>query len=95
MSKFSLYVLAAVLLAVSTSACAQNSDRRAQARQAMMDKLKAADANSDGYIDRAEADASLPRVAKAFAQLDADQDGKLSHDELKEAASMARQRFRR
>lgn len=95
MSKFSLYVLAAVLLAVSTSACAQNSDRRAQARQAMMDKLKAADANSDGYIDRAEADASLPRVAKAFDQLDADQDGKLSHDELKEAASMARQRFRR
>ena len=63
MSKSSLYVLAAVLLAVSTTACAQNSDRRAQARQAMMDKLKAADVNNDGYIDREEADASLPRVA--------------------------------
>jgi Ca2+-binding EF-hand superfamily protein len=95
MSKFTLYVLAAALLAVSTSACAQNSDRREQARQAMMDKLKAADTNGDGYIDRAEADASLPRVAKGFDQLDADQDGKLSPDELKEAASMARKRFRR
>jgi hypothetical protein len=93
MSKFTLYVLAAVLLAVSTSACAQNSDRRAQARQAMMDKLKAA--NNDGYIDRAEADASLPRVAKGFDQLDADQDGKLSNDELQQAASMARKRFGR
>jgi Ca2+-binding EF-hand superfamily protein len=95
MSKFTLYLLAAVLLATSTSACAQNSDRRAQARQAMMDKLKAADANNDGYIDRAEADASLPRVAKGFDQLDADQDGKLSNDELQQAASMARKRFGR
>jgi Ca2+-binding EF-hand superfamily protein len=61
----------------------------------MMDKLKAADANNDGYIDRAEADASLPRVAKGFDQLDADQDGKLSNDELQQAASMARKRFGR
>jgi Ca2+-binding EF-hand superfamily protein len=61
----------------------------------MMDKLKAADANGDGYIDRAEADARLPRVAKNFDQLDANQDGKLSNDELREAANMARQRFRR
>ena len=44
---------------------------------------------------REHVDASLPRVAKGFDQLDADQDGKLSNDELKEAASMARQRFRR
>lgn len=95
MSKTSFYIFVAMLLAVFTSACAQNSDRRTQARQAMMDKLKAADANGDGYIDRAEADASLPRVAKGFDQLDTNQDGKLSNDELKEAASMARQRFRR
>jgi Ca2+-binding EF-hand superfamily protein len=95
MSRTTFYLLAAVLLAMFTAACAQNSDRRSQARQGMMDKLKAADTNDDGYIDRAEADASLPRVAKGFDKLDADQDGRLSNDELREAANMARQRFRR
>lgn len=94
MSKLTRCAVAVALLAVSTSACAQ-SDRAAQAMQAMQQRLKAADANGDGSIDRQEADAQLPRVAKNFDKLDTDKDGRLSTDELKQAAELARQRFSR
>ncbi len=85
--------LAAALLVASTAACAQNarSERAAQA----MERLKAADADADGYIDRSEADASLPRIAKNFDTLDTDQDGRLSREELQQAMQNARKRFGR
>lgn len=94
MPKPTLYLLTATLLAVSASACAQ-SERMAQAKQEMQERLKAADTNGDGFIDRQEADAKLPRVAKNFDKLDTDQDGKLSASELKQAAELARQRLGR
>lgn len=94
MSKLTLCFFVAALFAVSTSACAQG-DRRAQAKQAMQERLKAADANNDGYIDRQEADAHLPRVAKNFDKLDANKDARLSTDELQQAADLARRRFNR
>lgn len=95
MPKLSHYVVAATLLAVSATACAQRGDRTAQARQKMQERLKAADANQDGYIDRKEADAGLPRVAKNFDALDTDKDNRLSAAELQQAAQNARQRFGR
>ncbi|TKR30085.1 hypothetical protein FCE95_08040 [Luteimonas gilva] len=95
MPAYSRYFLAAILLAASATACAQNGERGAQARQKMQERLKAADANQDGYIDRKEADAGLPRVAKNFDALDKDQDGRLSTGELQQAAQNARQRFGR
>jgi Ca2+-binding EF-hand superfamily protein len=95
MTTLTRYVLAATLLAVSATACAQNGDRATQARQKMQERLKAADANQDGYIDRKEADAGLPRVAKNFDTLDTDKDGRLSTGELQQAAQNARQRFGR
>ncbi|WP_426284681.1 hypothetical protein [Luteibacter sp. E-22] len=67
----------------------------AQAKHDMQERLKAADTNGDGFIDRQEADAKLPRVAKNFDKLDADQDGKLSPSELKQASELARQRLGR
>lgn len=88
------YLLTAMLLVISASACAQ-SERMAQAKQDMQERLKAADTNGDGFIDRQEADAKLPRVAKNFDKLDADHDGKLSTGELKQAADLARQRMGR
>ena len=94
MSLLARYVLAAALLTISSTACAQ-SDRMAQAKQAMQERLKAADANNDGYIDRQEADAKLPRVAKNFDKLDVDGDTRLSTEELQQAAELARQRFNR
>ncbi|MGN6093650.1 MAG: hypothetical protein ACTHOL_14965 [Luteibacter jiangsuensis] len=50
--------------------------------------------HGDGFIDRKEAEAGLPRIAKNFDKIDTNQDGKLSTDELKQAAA-ARQRFGR
>ncbi|WP_448101987.1 hypothetical protein [Luteibacter jiangsuensis] len=88
------YLLAATLLVVSTSSFAQ-SERAAQAKQDMQARLKAADANGDGFIDRQEAEAGLPRIAKNFDKIDTNQDGKLSPSELKQAADAARQRFGR
>jgi Ca2+-binding EF-hand superfamily protein len=92
-SKFP-YLLVATLLVASTSSFAQ-SERAAQAKQDMQARLKAADANGDGFIDRQEAEASLPRIAKNFDKIDTDRDGKLSAGELKQAVDVARQRFGR
>lgn len=91
MNRFTPVLIAITLVFASTSACAQ-ADRRTKARQAMQERLKAADANGDGYISRAEADAKLPRLAKNFDQLDSDKDGRLSLDEMRQAAELLRQR---
>ena len=50
-----------------------------------MARLKAADTNGDGLISLAEAQAALPRLAKHFAEIDTNQDGQISPDELKAA----------
>ena len=55
-------------------------------KQTALERLQAADANKDGFIDKAEADAKLPRVAKNFDKLDADSDGRLSSDEVRAMA---------
>ena len=44
------------------------------------------DANHDGAISRAEADANAPRLSKKFATLDTDKNGSLSREELKQHA---------
>jgi Ca2+-binding EF-hand superfamily protein len=45
--------------------------------------FKAADKDGDGALDMAEAEAGVPKVAQHFATIDADQDGKVTHDELR------------
>lgn len=52
-------------------------------KAALQERLKTADTNGDGLIDKAEADAKLPRIAKRFDTLDANADGKLSPEELR------------
>lgn len=73
------------LLAVSIDAMAQQPS--AEQKQAALERLQAADTNKDGFIDKAEADAGLPRVAKNFDKLDANSDGKLSSEEFKAMAT--------
>lgn len=73
------------LLAVSIDAMAQQAS--AEQKQAALERLQAADTNKDGSIDKAEADAGLPRVAKNFDKLDVDNDGRLSPDEFKAMAA--------
>ena len=52
-------------------------------KKAIVEHIKAADTNNDGLISRAEADASLPKVAKHFDQLDTNKDGQISAAEFK------------
>ncbi len=42
-----------------------------------------ADADGDGQLSRAEAELALPRVARKFARMDADRDGRISIDEFR------------
>lgn len=58
----------------------------------LQERLKAADANGDGLIDKAEADAKLPRIAKRFDTLDTNGDGKLSPDEMRAAGQKLAER---
>ena len=50
-------------------------------RGAMAERLKAADTNGDGMINRQEA-AALPLIAKHFDDIDANHDGQITRDEL-------------
>lgn len=60
-------------------------------RQAEMERrFKAADKDGDNHISRAEAEASMPKVAKRFDMLDANKDNKLSRDELAAGARHAK-----
>lgn len=94
MTRLAPSLLGTLLLFVSAASVAQ-SDRAAQMKQDMQERLKAADSNGDGFIDRQEAEAKLPRIAKNFDTIDTDHDGKLSPSELRHAAELARQRLGR
>jgi Ca2+-binding EF-hand superfamily protein len=77
-------IAAAILCSGVACAQAQLSDEQ---KQAALERMQAADTNQDGLIDKAEADAKLPRLAKHFDKLDTNGDGKLSPDEFKAMAS--------
>lgn len=51
--------------------------------QAMQARFAAADADRDGRLSRAEVEAHMPHLAKAFAFLDEDRDGFLNRTDLK------------
>lgn len=91
--KSSFFALAcALLLPLAPPAAAQQVS--AEQKQAVQERLRAADSNGDGFIDRAEAQAGLPRIARRFDQIDGDGDGRLSPDELKAMAAQFAQRRR-
>ena len=54
-----------------------------QMRAHKVERFKAADVNGDGSIDLAEAQTGLPQLAEKFSTVDADNDGKVTVDELK------------
>lgn len=92
MKNFLTFCVACASLAVSINAIAQQLSPAL--KQAMEDRLRAADSNGDGLISKAEADTKLPRIAKNFAKLDINQDGMLSPEELKAVANMIAERRR-
>lgn len=80
---------------VAAPAGAQQRTLTEEQKATLQERLKAADANGDGLIDKAEAEAKLPRIAKRFDTLDANSDGKLSPDEMRAAGQkMAGRRAR-
>jgi Ca2+-binding EF-hand superfamily protein len=84
---------ALVLAASSSSACAQRELSDEQ-RQKILERWQAADRNGDGVIDRAEAEAGLPRIYRNFDKLDTDGDGRLTPEELRAAAARFGERRR-
>lgn len=77
--------VAALGAAVALPACAQQRTLTPEQKSMLQERLKAADTNGDGLIDKAEAEAGLPRLAKRFDALDGNGDGKLSPEELRAA----------
>ena len=76
-------MIAIALVSAATLVMAGEKPDGAHPRAAAVDRMKAADANGDGLISKAEAEKSLPRVAKNFDQIDANRDGQLSADEMR------------
>jgi Ca2+-binding EF-hand superfamily protein len=56
--------------------------RRANMRGRMDEKFKEADANGDGQLSLDEVQAKMPRLAAHFGDLDKDQNGLLTKEEL-------------
>lgn len=81
-------------LSLAPTVLAQQRQLSAEQKQAVQERLRSADSNGDGFIDRAEADAGLPRIARRFDQIDSDDDGRLSPDELKALGAQFAQRRR-
>ncbi len=77
-----LGVLGAAMIALSSPAMAEEGSKGDRA-QKMQHRLKAADKDNDGKISKAEADASLPRLAKHFGEIDTNQDGFLTKEEMR------------
>jgi Ca2+-binding EF-hand superfamily protein len=56
--------------------------RNEQRKEALAERVKAADKNGDGLISKDEATADMPMLVRHFDQLDTNQDGQISTDEL-------------
>ncbi len=85
-------LLLALALSASGVALAQQSSPAGEwpTHRDIIERLKAADTDKDGQISRAEAEKSLPFLAKHFDQIDTNKDGKISPDELKAAREKIR-----
>ena len=61
----------------------QMEKRRAEMKQRFDTDFKKADADGDGALSKAEAEKSMPRLAKDFDAIDTNKDGKLTQDEIR------------
>lgn len=70
--------------------CRANPEQCRAERRARLDaRFKQADTDGDGALSRPEAGKGMPRLARHFDALDADQDGRVTREEI-EAARKAR-----
>jgi len=78
----------ALALLMPLSAFAQErapTDARRERSELADERFRAADANHDNLVSRAEANKSLPNLAPSFDKIDVNKDGQLSRDELRDA----------
>lgn len=77
------YVAVLAALGLGSAVLMVNPDALAEGRDpgAFLERLKAADKNADGKLDRQEA-ASLPHISQNFDAIDANHDGYITFDEL-------------
>jgi Ca2+-binding EF-hand superfamily protein len=76
-------VLTVFGLILITPAHAEESKRDQQIEE----KFKAADTNHDGKLTLVEAKSGMPRVARGFSKIDADNKGYVTVDEIKAMAN--------
>ena len=70
--------------------CRENPEQcRAERQARFSERFKRADTDGDGALSRAEAEKGMPRLGRHFDAIDADKDGRVTHDEI-EAARKAR-----
>jgi Ca2+-binding EF-hand superfamily protein len=55
---------------------------RVEMRAKAEERWKAADTDGDGAVSRAEAEVSMPEIAKRFEKFDANGDGRIGRDEM-------------
>ena len=75
-------LLIAALALASSAALAAVADEGHGHRGAMLERLKQADTNGDGMLNRDEAKA-LPMISKHFDEIDANHDGQITMEELR------------
>lgn len=93
--KIRLIAAASMLaLGVSASVFAQQSAPVSDRATRAQEHFKTADTDKDGFISRAEAEKSMPRLTQHFDALDTNKDGKLSPDELKAGFAQMRSAHR-
>jgi Ca2+-binding EF-hand superfamily protein len=63
---------------------AHREQMHAEMRSRGEERWKAADRDGDGSISRDEATASMPRMAERFGQFDANSDGRVSREEMRQ-----------
>jgi len=64
---------------------AQIESRRQKMRERLPERMRQADKDNDNSISRAEAEESMPGVARHFDQIDANHDSVITYDEMKTA----------
>ena len=78
-----LIFAAAVTISAANPAIAGDTEGKGDRAHKVHERLKAADKDGDGKISKAEADASLPRIAKHFGDIDSNKDGFVTKEELR------------
>jgi len=90
------FVLAAAALLAATGAQAQAQPASAPSadsmKQQIQDRFAKADADHDGKLTRAEAQAGMPRVAAKFDEIDAAHTGSVTLEQILKFAAAAQKK---